>query len=199
MQSHYTKLLRATLTALLMLVAMAGAAIAGPLEDTVAASERHDYRTALRLFRLLAEQGNAIAQSALGYMLETGEGVQQDYSEAAKWYRLAGEQGDALAQTRLGFMYEMGKGGSQNFAEAAKWLRLAAEQGRVAAQDSLGGLYVSGRGVPKDYVVAYMWLSLSAAQGDHDAAIQRDLVAKLITPAQIAEAQKLARGWKPKP
>src|SRR5674536_16659 len=101
MQSHYTKLLRATLTASLMLVAMAGAAVAGPLEDAVAASERHDYRTALRLFRLLAEQGNAIAQSALGYMLETGEGVQQDYSEAAKWYRLAGEQGDALAQTCL--------------------------------------------------------------------------------------------------
>ena len=104
-----------------------------------------------------------------------------------------------MAQTRLGFMYEMGKGGSQNFAEAAKWLRLAAEQGRVAAQDSLGGLYVSGRGVPKDYVVAYMWFSLSAAQGDHDSAIQRDLVAKLMTPAQIAEAQKLAREWKPKP
>ena len=131
-------------------------------------------------------------------MHETGEGVPQDYIEAAKWYRLAGEQGDALAQTRLGFMYEMGKGVSQNFAEAAKWLRLAAEQGRVAAQDSLGGLYISGSGVPKDYVVAYMWLSLSAAQGDHDAAIQRDLVAKLMTPAQIAEAQKLAREWKPK-
>src|SRR5665647_1597616 len=149
MQSHYTKLLRAMLTASLMLVAMAGTAVAGPLEDAGAASERHDYRTALRLFRLLAEQGNAIAQSALGYMHETGEGVPQDYSEAAKWYRLAGEQGDALAQTRLGFMYEMGKGGSQNFAEAAKWLRLAAEQGRVAAQNSLGGLYVSGRGVAK--------------------------------------------------
>src|ERR1039457_4567861 len=139
MQSHYTKLLRATLTASLMLVAMAGAAVAGPLEDAVAASERHDYRTALRLFRLLAEQGNAIAQSALGYMHETGEGVPQDYSEAAKWYRLAGEQGDALAQTRLGFMYEMGKGGPQNFAEAAKWLRLAAEQGRVAARRARPG------------------------------------------------------------
>ena len=72
-------------------------------------------------------------------------------------------------------------------------------RGRVAAQNSLGGLYVSGRGVPKDYVVAYMWFSLSAAQGDHDSAIQRDLVAKLMTPAQIAEAQKLAREWKPKP
>src|ERR1039458_2562755 len=50
------KLLRATLTASLMLVAIAGAAVAGPLEDAVAASERHDYRTALRLFRLLRSE-----------------------------------------------------------------------------------------------------------------------------------------------
>jgi hypothetical protein len=43
-----------------------------------------------------------------------------------------------------------------------------------------------------------MWLSLSAAQGDRDAAETRDRVMKLMTPAQIAEAQKLAREWKPK-
>ena len=39
---HYAKLLRATLTASPMLVALAGAAVAGPFEDAVAAlqSER---------------------------------------------------------------------------------------------------------------------------------------------------------------
>jgi hypothetical protein len=198
MQSQDIKLLRVTLTASLMLAAMAGSVVAGPLEDAIAASQKGGYATALRLFRSLAEQSNAAAQSALGFMYETAEGAVQDYSAAGRWYRLAGEQGDALAQTRLGFMYEMGKGMAQDFAEAAKWLRLAAEQGRVAAQDELGRMYSSGRGVSKDYVVAYMWLDLSASQGDHDAAIQRDLVAKLMTPAEIAEAQKLAREWKPK-
>jgi len=49
-----------------------------------------------------------------------------------------------------------------------------------------------------DYVRAHMWFSLSAAQGDQDAAKYRDHVAKLMTPAQIAEAQKLAREWQPK-
>ena len=50
----------------------------------------------------------------------------------------------------------------------------------------------------EDYVRAHMWYDLSAAQGHPNAAKQRDDVAKLMTPAQIAEAQKLAREWQPK-
>jgi hypothetical protein len=38
---------------------------------------------------------------------------------------------------------------------------------------------------------------LSAAQGKEGAATFRDLIARRMTPAQIAEAQKLAREWKP--
>jgi len=43
------------------------------------------------------------------------------------------------------------------------------------------------------------WLNLSAAQGYDLAVENRDFVAKYMTPVQIAEAQKLAREWKPKP
>jgi uncharacterized protein len=39
---------------------------------------------------------------------------------------------------------------------------------------------------------------LAAANGDKEGAKSRDALAKLMTPAQIAEAQKLAREWKPK-
>lgn len=63
---HYAEQLRATLTALVMLVAIAGAAVAGPLEDGVAAYDRKDYATALRLLRPLADQGIAMAQFELG-------------------------------------------------------------------------------------------------------------------------------------
>jgi len=46
-----------------MLVAVAGAAaVAGPLEDALAAVGRGDYPTALPLFRSLADQGNARAR-----------------------------------------------------------------------------------------------------------------------------------------
>ena len=78
------------------------------------------------------------------------------------------------------------------------WYRKAAEQGHAKAQLNLGIMYFTGRGVPQDYVQAHMWFNLSAAQGDADATKNRDIVAAKMTPAQIAEAQKLAREWKPK-
>jgi TPR repeat protein len=61
---------------------------------------------------------------------------------------------------------------------------------------SLGILYNNGEGVPQDYVLAHMWLNLSAARGVVGAAANRDRVARGMLPAQIAEAQKLAREWK---
>ena len=47
---------------------------AGPLEDAAAAEARGDYATALRLFRPLANQGNAVAQFSLGVMYDKGTG-----------------------------------------------------------------------------------------------------------------------------
>jgi TPR repeat protein len=90
-----------------------------------------------------------------------------------------------------------GHGVPQNYAEAAKWYRLAADQGDAPAQSNVGALYAIGQGVPKNYISAYTWLSLSAAQGNQIAIKRRDIIARHMTPAQIAKAQKLAREWKP--
>ncbi len=54
-------------------------------------------------------------------------------------------------------------------------------------------MYVN-EGVPQqDYnqahIQAHMWFNLAGAQGHTNAAENRDNVAKLMTPAQIAEAQ----------
>jgi uncharacterized protein len=115
-----------------------------------------------------------------------------------KLWRPLAEQGDASAQNNLGVMYDQGQGVPQDYAEAVKWYRKAAEQGHAKAQSNLGVMYGNGQGVPQDYVQAHMWWNLSAAQGNENAVKNRDIVAKLMTPAQIAEAQKLAREWKPK-
>ena len=80
---HYAELLRATLTALLILVAIVRAAVAGPLEDATAAFERRDFATALRLLRPLADQGNAVAQFILGVMYDNGKGVPQNDARIA--------------------------------------------------------------------------------------------------------------------
>jgi TPR repeat protein len=94
-------------------------------------------------------------------------------------------------------MYDAGRGVLQDHAEAAKWLQKAADQGNANAQYDLGIAYFKGLGVPQDYAIAYMWLNLGATGGNKNAAKFRDALTSNMTPAQIAEAQRLARDWKP--
>ena len=164
-----------------------------------------DDSEAAKWYRKAAEQGYADAQKAIGFMYMLGMGVSQDLPEAVKWFRKAAEQGHADGQNYLGLMYLLGSGVSQDYSEAVKWFRKAAEQGNPEAQISLGLMYDEGKGVPKDYITAYMWLNLSvsghpSSDVGYGAAARsyRDRVASKMTPAQIAEAQKLAREWKAK-
>ena len=120
----------------------------------------------------------------------------QDYAAAIQLCRPLAEEGDARAQLSLGGMYYNGQGVQQDFPEAAKWTRRAAEQGYAPAQADLGVLYWNGQGVPRDVVLAYMWLSLAVEQ-EPDGVKKRDLAASQMTPDEIAEAQRLAREWKP--
>ena len=116
-----------------------------------------------------------------------------DYAKAAKLNKLYALKGDAQAQYNLGIMYANGQGVVKNDVEAVKWYKLAAAQGFAQAQSNLGIMCAKGEGVVQDYVVAHMWSNLAAAQGNAKAIEFRALIEKLITPQQIAEAQKLAR------
>ena len=145
--------------------------------------------------RARAEAGDADAQIFLGFWYAN---VSQDYTEAARWYRLAADQGHAAAQNRLGRMYTNGEGVPENDTEAVRWFRLAADQGVAAAQFNLGLMYGRGEGVPQDDVQAYVWFSLAAAQGNSNAQHNRDIIAERLTPGQRAEAQRLARDWRPR-
>ncbi len=68
---------------------------ADAFDDGVVAFERGDYASAMRLFRLAANQGDPEAQISLGFMYAEGQGVPQDDAEAVRWYRKAAEQGHA--------------------------------------------------------------------------------------------------------
>jgi TPR repeat protein len=152
-------------------------AVAEPLEDATAADQRGDYGTVLKLLTPLAEQGNAVAQARLGLLYEEG--------------RLGGRD----PRLQVGDQEQ----GVPQDTEAVKWYRRSADQGNASAQIILGLKYEYGRnGVPEDLVLAYMWLDLAAAQGAKDAAELRDMFALGMAPDQIAEAQRLAREWKPK-
>jgi TPR repeat protein len=69
-----------------------------------------DYATAVGWYRKSADQGDAEAQSDLGYMYAEGKGVPQDYTEAVRWYHKAADQGYARGQDGLGYAYSHGAG-----------------------------------------------------------------------------------------
>jgi hypothetical protein len=49
------------------------------------------------------------------------------------------------------------------------------------------------RSVAQSYLLALMRLNLAAAQGEAEVLADRDQLARMMTPAQIAEAQRLAQ------
>lgn len=142
------------------------------------------------------------ARIDLGDLYLEGKGVLQDYAEAMKLFKGAAETGDSEAQQRVGRLYEEGQGAPQDKKEATKWYRLAADEGEPQAQARMGAAYQFGDGVPQDYVLAHMWFNLASAGNmpatGSFAGDARDALAHHMTADQIAEAQRLAREWKPK-
>ncbi len=136
------------------------------------AYERKDMATAVRLWKVWAARGNAEARTLLGAMYWSGEGVPRDHTEAARLYLEAANQGYARAQNNIGFMLGFGEGIP-----------------------------------PRDDVEAYKWLSLAIANytparnQDRLEQARKDLatLAARMTPAQVAEAQRRAKAFKPVP
>jgi len=110
----------------------------------------------------------------------------------------------SLAAPVLAGPFEDGRAAynSGDYATALRLWHPLAEQGDAIVQFNLGLLYYWGRGglqdSVQDYVEAHKWFNLAAARGNLHAAGNRDWLAKKMTPDQLAEAQRLAREWKPK-
>src|SRR5450759_4892091 len=83
-------------------------------EDAVAAQDRGEYKSAMKMYLELAAKDYPKAQFKIGVMYSKGQSVVKDYSESIKWYRLAAAQGDAKAQSNLGLMYFNGQGVNQD-------------------------------------------------------------------------------------
>jgi TPR repeat protein len=179
-----------------------------------------DIRKAKELFYGLDAQ----QQQLLALMFRTGappadQGGQRhapDLVAAVNWYTLAAERGDATAQAELcGILYD-GEGIPQDFALAADWCQKAAEKGAHDGQLLLGEMYENGLGVLQDFVTAYMWYSLAARGFSNLSSLSadkisrdvhsqfmvravnaRDALVRRMTPAQVAEGQRLAKEWRP--
>jgi hypothetical protein len=172
------------------------------LKDGRQAIEKGNYAAAVTELLPLARNGNASAQYWLAWMSHQGKGLPENKSAALAWARKAAVQGNADAEFLVGVLHAQGLGVARDDVEAARWFQRAGSRGNWSGQMKTGMCHMCGLGLPLDYLKAYMWFELAVAHSTgHDQVLNRhlrDVVAAMqLTPEQIAEAERLARNWKP--
>jgi hypothetical protein len=141
---------------------------------------------AVEWYRKAADQGEMMAEYALGDTYFSGDGVPIDYAEAKKWYLKAAEQGHGPSQLRLGFLFaEKHFTGQVDYVQAEKWFYKAAMQDAGDARFRLGNFYLNTLR-PPDRARGLAWLRI-AAKGGHNVAMY-DLF-KQLEEEQPKEAQ----------
>lgn len=147
-------------------------ALAGDLEDGIAAFENRDFNTAVRLIEPLAEQGNVEAEYFMGTFYMYGHGVAMDPPQADMWFKRAfghwetqAHAGDPAAMVEIAMMLTAGLGIQRDDKAAVQWLRKASDLNYPDAWAELGELYVEGAGVPRDLQQGKTLLERAAAAG----------------------------------
>ncbi|MCC2689273.1 MAG: Peptidoglycan-binding domain 1 protein, partial [Rhizobiaceae bacterium] len=87
-----------------------------------------------------ATVGDEHAQTAVGIMMASGQGLQRDYAFSRLWLKHAAEQGNPYAQANLAILHRDGLGGKKDIATARELLAKAAAGGVVEAGEALKNL-----------------------------------------------------------
>jgi TPR repeat protein len=151
------------LTSIVFLIFVA--AFADEMSDGLAAYKAGHYEEAYKLWRPLAEKGDANAQYNLGLLYRNGRGVEQNDREALIWFSKAAQQGMLDAQYNTGLMYMEGRGVAVSKLEAFEWWKLAASKGHAPSQHNLAVLYAYGIATRKNVNKAIELWTMSANQG----------------------------------
>ena len=185
--------------ALAALLAVSAPTSAQSVKAGVEAWQRADYEAAVKIWRPLAEAGDADAAFNLGQAYRLGRGVEISLAAAQTWLERAARKDHLDAQTTLGLL--LFNGG--NRVSGLRWLRTAAEQGEPRALLIYGTALFNGDGVVRDPVRAYAFVSRAAAQGLAPAQTTLAEMDKLIPLDQrqkgVAMAQTLAKAANAEP
>ena len=104
------------------------------------------------------------------------------------------------------FANAVAAGKRQQTIEAIRLATMAANQGHARSQEFLGALYsLSPEDNIRDYVSSFKWYQLASEHIKNtdyswmqtDIIKSRDWVGKMMSPKQVAEAQRLASEWSP--
>jgi TPR repeat protein len=186
------------LVTLVVLLGSAGVVWSADYQKGLDALEQGDYKTALKVLKPLAEQGDTDAQYKLGKMYLHGDGgAPRDYEKSVKWFRLAVEQGHVIAAYDLGIMFEGsmydGEFILQDFKEAIRLYEFCIERGYVPALVNLGRMYSLGKGVPKNHQTSFKLYKIAAENGFSDASF--NLGAKYVNGTGVEKDYIAALMW----
>lgn len=125
---------------------------------------------------------------------EVGQLLRKPAATGGDWYEIMGAAGiEDSARKRFNHAFESFIAGSYN--RAYRDFGKLAGGGCAVSQYYLGLMHIKGTGVLQDYCRAHLWLNVASAQGHHKAGIQLEKLTRIMSPNQVAEAQKLARAW----
>ena len=96
--------------------------------------------TALKYYKIAAEQGDVRAEGALGYCYGEGFGIEKNQVKAFEYYKSSADKGENVSMYNVGYCYEQGLTVNRSFTEAIKWYKKSAALGNCYAQNSLGYL-----------------------------------------------------------
>src|SRR5579884_3221976 len=176
---------------------LVAAALIGAVSSSVSAQsvragieawQHADYSRAVRIWRPLAERGDADAEFNLGQAYRLGRGVPTNLAAAQTWFERAAAKGHLDAQTTLGLMlFENG-----DRAGGVRWLKQAAERGEPRALLVYGTALFNGDGVRQDPILGYAYVSRAAAQGLAPAQATLEQLDQLLPLEQRKKALALA-------
>eukprot|EP00300_Choanocystis_sp_HF-7_P042936 c9594_g1_i1.p1 GENE.c9594_g1_i1~~c9594_g1_i1.p1 ORF type:complete len:258 (+),score=44.84 c9594_g1_i1:393-1166(+) len=134
--------------------------------DTAMSRAAFEAAVALGLEKF-ANEGDNMAQWALGIALFFGLGKPMNMSLARHWSEISARRGNPLAQCSFGYIRETGQ--DDNLNEGVAWYRKSASQGHAIAQNNLGCVFRDSAASSVDHLSeAVYWFTLSAEQGSSE-------------------------------
>ena len=113
-----------------------------------------------------AAQQHALAENALGEMIEQGRHGRLDPKAACGWFERAAEHGNGDGALATATCYYLGRGRVQDMGQAHRWYLEAAKGGDVGAQYIVASMFETGLGVEADERLARYWYDVAAKNGD---------------------------------
>ena len=158
--------------------------------EAVQAVKDRDYRHAMKLFAMQADQNQHDAQYNLALLLEAGKGVPQDFSKALVWAwsaKLGGiEAAGDLAEDLIDLLPEKA---IENAREEVKFrLEARVADGSAPAVSQFAQYHLDMLEEP-DFETAYIWYSIATAIGLPGALESRDDARENVDDERIAELQ----------